>query len=126
MALFQNKIVVLVLGSLIAAAAAWYVLLREPAPTQLLTTQDLTTSSDADKDVVETLLQLRSITLSGTIFTDPAFLALKDNGTQIVPEPTGRPNPFVPLSTTGGSNTATSTATTASTTPPAPPKAPAR
>jgi hypothetical protein len=111
MALFQNKIFVLIVGSAIAAAVAWYVLLRDPVPTQLLNTQDLTTSSEADKDVVETLLQLRSITLSGTIFSDPAFLSLKDNGTQIIPEPTGRPNPFLPLpgSTQPAAPTSTST-----------------
>jgi hypothetical protein len=109
MAILQNKIVILVIGSLLAAGAAWYLFLRDTTPDTLLTTEDLTSSSGADKDVVETLLQLRAITLSGTIFTDPAFVALKDNGTQIVPEPAGRPNPFLPIS--GG--------TFASSTPPA-------
>jgi hypothetical protein len=97
MAILQNKFVILVLGSVVAAAAGWYLFLRDTTPQALLTTEDLTTSSGADKDVVETLLQLRAITLSGTIFTDPAFIALKDNGTQIVQEPMGRPNPFLPL-----------------------------
>lgn len=97
MAILQNKFVILILGSVIAATAAWYLFLRDTAPQALLTTEDLTASSGADKDVVETLLQLRAITLSGTIFTDPAFIALKDNGTQIVPEPVGRDNPFLPL-----------------------------
>lgn len=97
MAILQNKFVILILGSVLAAAAAWYVFLRDTTPPALLTSEDLTTSSGADKDVVETLLQLRAITLSGTIFSDPAFIALKDNGIQIVQEPMGRPNPFLPL-----------------------------
>ena len=118
MSLLQNKYVVLILGSIVAAFVAWYILLRDPAPEQLLTTEDLTTATEADKDVVETLLQLRAITLSGTIFSDPAFVALKDNGTQIVPEPVGRPNPFLPLpgmgataAPRGSSATSTSTST---------------
>jgi len=109
MAILQNKIVILILGSLVAAGAAWYLFLRDTAPVALLTTEDLTSSNAADKDVVETLLALRAITLSGTIFTDPAFVSLKDNGTQIIPEPVGRPNPFLPLE---GSATATSSAST--------------
>ncbi|MEK7479783.1 MAG: hypothetical protein AAB665_00680 [Patescibacteria group bacterium] len=55
-------------------------------------------SSIGDKDLVATLLALRSVSLSGTILSDPAFLGLKDFGTEIVPEPVGRPNPFAPLS----------------------------
>lgn len=106
MAILQNKVLILILGSLFAAGAAWYLFLRDTTPASLLTTEDLTITSGADKDVVETLLALRSITLSGTIFTDPAFVSLSDNGTQIVPEPVGRPNPFLPI--TGG-NSATST-----------------
>jgi hypothetical protein len=113
MAILQNKMVILVLGSVLAAGAAWYLFLRDTTTTPLLVTEDLTTTTGADKDVVETLLQLRAITLSGTIFTDPAFVSLQDRGTQIVPEPAGRSNPFLPLA---GSAPATSTAP-ASTTP---------
>lgn len=121
MAILQNKIVMLVLGSLVAAGAAWYLFLRDTTPAPLLTTEDLTTTNAADKDVVETLLALRSITLSGTIFTDPAFVSLRDNGTQIVPEPAGRPNPFLPL----GGNPATSTPSAASSSPASGKKLPA-
>jgi hypothetical protein len=97
MAILQNKVMILILGSVLVAVAAWYLFLRDTTAVPLLQTEDLTTANGADKDVVETLLQLRAITLSGTIFTDPAFVALQDHGTQIVPEPAGRPNPFLPL-----------------------------
>lgn len=107
MAIFQNKAVVLILGSVLATVAVWYVFLRDTAVAPLLETEDLTAATSADKDVVETLLALRSITLSGTIFTDPAFIKLKDTGTQIVPEPVGRPNPFLPLE--GSKTVSTST-----------------
>jgi hypothetical protein len=55
------------------------------------------TEDTVDRDLVETLLTLRAITLSGTIFNDPAFKALQDFGTTIVPEPVGRSNPFAPV-----------------------------
>lgn len=70
--------------------------------TQLLTTDVVNdsgspTTDTVDRDLVETLLTLRAITLSGTIFNDPAFKALQDFGTTIVPEPVGRDNPFAPI-----------------------------
>ena len=114
MALFQNKIVILVVGSVLVAGAGWYIFLRDSSQAPLLTTEDLTSATGADKDIVETLLTLRAITLSGTIFSDPAFVQLKDTGIQIVPEPVGRPNPFLPLS---GSTTPTSPAAPASSAP---------
>ncbi|MFZ2556143.1 MAG: hypothetical protein WAZ27_04395 [Minisyncoccia bacterium] len=117
MALLQNKAVVLILGSIFAAVAVWYVFLRNTTVEPLLATEDLTTATAADKDVVETLLALRAITLSGTIFTDPAFVNLKDTGTQIVPEPVGRPNPFLPLTGTKSGPAATTSAATTPKTP---------
>ncbi|MBP9757994.1 MAG: hypothetical protein KBD06_05320 [Candidatus Pacebacteria bacterium] len=69
---------------------------------QLLTTDVVNdsgspTADTVDRDLVETLLTLRAITLSGTIFNDPAFKVLQDFGTTIVPEPVGRDNPFAPI-----------------------------
>src|SRR3989338_1969056 len=76
----------------------WYASSGTSAPADILTTETAGGSANsADKDLVETLLTLRSVTLSGTILSDPVFNALKDFGTQIVPEPIGRPDPFAPL-----------------------------
>lgn len=66
----------------------------------LLTTEVIDSGSpsedSADRELVESLLTLRAISLSGTIFNDPAFQKLQDFGTMIVPEPVGRANPFAP------------------------------
>jgi len=70
----------------------------EPIPGTLAET-------NADQEIVGSLLALRSVNLTGTIFTDPAFVALKDFGTMLVPEAVGRPNPFAPLSGTSGNTT---------------------
>lgn len=105
----QHKILFagLVIG---LVAVAWYGLTQNPAPEPLLTTVTPTgsgspTQQSADQELVATLLTLRAVTLSGTIFDDPAFMSLRDFGTTIVAEPVGRPNPFAPL---GSTPTATS------------------
>ena len=93
----------LLFGGVIVAivAALWYGLSSNSGPEQILTNDIVETGSPtadtADRAVVESLLTLRAITLSGTIFTDQAFTSLRDFGTPITSEPVGRSNPFAPL-----------------------------
>ena len=94
--LSKNKISLVVLA-LIIAGLAWYFFSGTPA-TSILTTQSADNPSNvADKDLVATLLALRTVSLSGTILSDPSFRGLNDFSTQIVPEDAGRPDPFAPL-----------------------------
>ncbi len=79
---------------------------KEPTPVLTsVTPSGSPTQGSADQELVSTLLTLRAVTLSGTIFQDPAFVTLRDFGTTIVAEPIGRQNPFAPLTsrTTGTS-----------------------
>ena len=92
---FQNKIVVVGLISLAVAGAAWYGLTSSPPTDTLVTTGAVVNAPGAD--LVETLLALRAVKLDGAIFSEPAFAALVDFSTPIIPEPVGRPNPFAPL-----------------------------
>lgn len=96
----QNKILFAGIVILVSAAI-WYGLSREKEDPSLLTSLSTTSGSptqeNADQQLVATLLALRSVSLSGTIFQDPAFISLRDFGTAIVAEPLGRPNPFAPL-----------------------------
>jgi hypothetical protein len=93
----RNKLFIVVIV-IIVAAIAWYGLASSaaPAPTGALTSAGADTSGDSQ--IVSTLLTLQAITLSGTIFTDPAYPTLKDFTTAIVPVPAGRPDPFAPIS----------------------------
>lgn len=44
------------------------------------------------------LLSVRSIKLDDSIFSDPAFLSLRDSSIELVPDGSeGRPNPFAPI-----------------------------
>jgi hypothetical protein len=84
---------------LLLIAAAWYGFTQTSGPAPILTTTSATSDTNpADQDLVTTLLTLQAVSLNGTIFTDPGFLALQDFTTQIVSEPVGRPDPFAPLS----------------------------
>jgi len=105
MSLFKNRIVILVLAGVVLAGVVWYSFMRDKGTKPLLQTEDLTEATAVDNDVVQILLQLRAVSLSGTIFSDPVFLSLTDYGSQIVPEPVGRANPFAPIGATGASTT---------------------
>lgn len=99
--IMHNKLIFIV-AVLVLAGGVWYGLSQgSSAPPLLVTTNaDGTTAAGeqgSDQEVIGTLLALRAVTLSGSIFTNPAFLSLQDFGTPIVSEPIGRPNPFAPL-----------------------------
>ncbi|RJR14065.1 hypothetical protein C4585_01205 [Candidatus Parcubacteria bacterium] len=84
----------IILAGIVIAGGVWYTLRGGSASPTIITTQ--TEGGSAEKEVVDTLLALRAVTLSGTIFSDPAFQTLQDFGVQIVPETVGRENPFAP------------------------------
>lgn len=110
----QHKILIIVAVVLIAGGV-WYGLSQSSEPAPLLTTDTGTpgalgspTLEGEDQQIVATLLTLRAVTLSSAIFSDPAFMSLKDFTQAIRPEPVGRENPFAPLS---GAAAATSNST---------------
>ena len=96
LSLFTRHKIIAIIGVVVVVGALGWGLLGSSQPAPLLSVQDA--SAGADQELVSTLLQLRAVTLSGTIFSDPVFMSLKDFGRDIVPEPVGRPNPFAPLS----------------------------
>jgi hypothetical protein len=60
-------------------------------------------------DLLSLLLELRSITLSGAIFSDAAFQTLQDFTVNLVPEPVGRRNPFAPIGAASAANSGSTT-----------------
>lgn len=99
----MNKNLLVLLGlSLLIAGGAWYGLSGSNSDSSLLETNVV---AGGQSDIVATLLALRSVSLSSSIFSDPAFTVLRDFGTQILPEPVGRSNPFAPLSSGSGTTT---------------------
>lgn len=114
----KYKFVIIVVLSLLAALALLLSFLGSEPSNSLVETEDGAQPIASERGIVETLLQLRSVSLSGTIFSDPAFIYLRDFGTQIVSEPVGRPNPFAPLSLRPAPATTTTATTTSATSTP--------
>ncbi|MDB5188266.1 MAG: hypothetical protein JWO50_786 [Candidatus Kaiserbacteria bacterium] len=96
-ALFKNKIILA--GIVIAiVTVAWFTLGSSSQSGGVL--QSAGTAGDSGttgSDLIQTLTNLETVSLDAPIFTDPAFLSLKDFSRQIVAEPTGRHDPFAPL-----------------------------
>lgn len=96
MAFLKRYALLIIVIFVIAGGVAWYGLYGKSGEEPILST-DTSSLTDPGQALVQTLLAVRGITLSGSIFTDPAFTGLKDFSTQIVSEPVGRPNPFAPV-----------------------------
>lgn len=97
----QHKLVFALIIAVVAGGI-WLGLSQSQEPAPLLTTTSAPDASTGaigggDQEIIGTLLSLRAVTLSGSIFEEPAFLTLQDFGTTIVLEPVGRENPFAPL-----------------------------
>lgn len=102
--LLSHKIMLVALAVLVAIGV-WFGLTSATPSDSLLSTETVS-EGGPEQELVSTLLALRSVKLDGAIFTDPAFMSLKDFSTQIVPEPVGRPNPFAPVGGTASAQTA--------------------
>jgi hypothetical protein len=92
--LLHNKGILAVI-LIVVVGGAWYGLTSSTTPTPVLSSTGVDTTGD--DSIVRSLLALQAITLSGTIFSDPAYATLKDFTTAIVPVPAGRTDPFAPL-----------------------------
>lgn len=90
----RNKTIIIAV-IVILVGIIWYVFSSSGSDSSSVITTD--TTSVQDQSLVQSLLALRAITLSGAILSNPAFQTLKDDSTQIVAEPVGRNDPFQPL-----------------------------
>jgi cytoskeletal protein RodZ len=74
------------------------------------------TASTTNDNFLSLLLDVNSIKLDDSIFSDPAFINLHDSSITLIPDGTqGRPNPFAPI---GSDGITTPASTTSATTPP--------
>ena len=94
--ILSHKIIVVVVA-LLVAVGVWIGISSSSSSGGSLLSSEVVAGDGPDKDLVATLLALRTVKLDASLFTDPAFLSLKDFSVEIVPEPVGRPNPFAPL-----------------------------
>ncbi len=91
---------------LVLAGVTWYFLNDTSSGNSVLVSETAVPLPQETQRLVQSLSGLRSVELEGAIFQSPAFQALQDYSTPIVPEPVGRANPFLPISA-GGTSVAT-------------------
>ena len=94
--LFKHKLMTLGL-IVVIAAVSWYFLAGSSSPSPVLSAEGASSVPPDAQQLVQSLNDLRAVTLDGAIFSNPSFQALKDFSTPIVPEPVGRMDPFAPI-----------------------------
>lgn len=67
----------------------------------VLESQIKTADEVIGKDLLLSLLKLKTIKLDDSLFKDKVFLSLQDWTIELVPQPVGRNNPFLPLGKNG-------------------------
>ena len=55
-------------------------------------------SNPIDGDLLKALLDLQSLKLDGSVFSDRVWVTLQDFGKELAPQAAGRLNPFAPIS----------------------------
>ncbi len=95
MAISKNTIILIVLGLLILAAA-WYITFGAPDGASVLSA-DSAPASEAELTFLSLTARIDPVKLDASIIDDPRFSLLRDLRTSIVPEVSGRSDPFAPL-----------------------------
>lgn len=100
----KNKTSIIALLVVIVAAGGYY-LYQAPAPGASLVSDTSFQLQDDAQKILNTLNVLNNIKLESAlaIFTDPVFVGLKHYPAEIIPQPLGRKNPFLPLFSAGSS-----------------------
>lgn len=98
MHLTKSNIILAVIAGLTLVAAIYYYGFynKDNGPAVVETAP----ASAAELDFVNLVGQIDSISFDTSIFSDPRFMALTDIHTIVVPETSGRRDPFAPLSGT--------------------------
>jgi hypothetical protein len=96
MGLMKNNIVIGIVAIVLLSVTGGYYLLKDPQADALLVSET-TGNTEVDKELLATLLELKSLNFSSRIFENPAFKSLVDFSSQIPDEPKGRVNPFAPV-----------------------------
>lgn len=93
----KYKTLLIVLVVVIVAFIGYTMFFDGGDSSNVLTSQSAVTRGGGDNELLILLINLKSITLDESLFGDEAFRSLIDFGQELVPEPTGRQNPFAPV-----------------------------
>ena len=96
MALSRKNIILIALLVLVCAGAAYFLFFQNDPNDALIETEG--PGSEAQATFINLAAQLEPIAFDSRILENQRFMALQDIHTAIVPESSGRSDPFSPLS----------------------------
>lgn len=97
MALTKKKTIMIAGAVVVLGLVAYFVWLR-PQPQENVSIVGYGPTGQAQATFLTLAAQLQPIAFDASVLADPRFMALVDIKTVIVPEATGRTDPFAPLS----------------------------
>ena len=89
----RNTIIAIVIGVVVLLAAAYLLFLKPDSSATVTSTEP---TSPVENTFVNLASQLEPLGFDTTILSDPRFTALVDIHTAILPETSGRRDPFAP------------------------------
>ncbi len=103
----------IVIGVIIAIGVAGYLYIsRDQSSDELLvSTLPGQQATSVDAELLSALGRLKNIQLNDNIFKSPLWLSLVDSGKTLVPQDSGRVNPFAPLEASSQGTTTSVNAT---------------
>lgn len=91
-----TKRIIVIVAVVIAIAILYFFYLSDNSGTDDVSLVAGTGESYVDPALVSFFESVKAIQLDGALFSDPVFSSLEDYGTDPVPQPAGRENPFAP------------------------------
>lgn len=96
MALSKNTTILIASGIVVLGLAAYFLWMR-PADNATITVESTGPAGEAQASFLTLAAQLESVGFDAGILMDPRFVSLIDIKTVIIPEASGRNDPFAPL-----------------------------
>ena len=103
-ALAKYKNIFLIGVIVVLAFIGFTVFTREDDDAALTSTTQEASALIAGRELLAILIELKAIDLDDSIFEDPVFRSLEDFSQELIPQPTGRRNPFAPITVEQGDN----------------------
>jgi len=88
---------ILIIGLVVVVAFFGYSFFFTNSSDTVLQKNTTGASATIDNELIALLLQLKSLKLDDSIFSDTTFKSLEDFSQELVSEPVGRVNPFAPF-----------------------------
>lgn len=92
----KKNIIIIIFFIAILGFVGFYIFKGDSEDGSLVADVKITKTDDAQ--IIYSLLQKMSkVKLDDSIFSNQVFQGLKDNSIEVLPQETGRPNPFAPI-----------------------------